>query len=46
MPSLAMYSATSFWSSLVQWNCLTSVTAGEPESANFVEISLFRWYGG
>src|SRR5689334_12068485 len=46
MPSFAMYSATWFWSSLVQWKFLISVTAGEPELANFVEISLFRWYGG
>ena len=46
MPSLAMYSATVFWSSLVQWKFLTSVNAGQPESANFVEISLFRSYGG
>ena len=44
--SLAMYSATLFWSSLVHWKFLTSVYAGEPESANFFETSLFSWYGG
>src|SRR4051794_20038239 len=44
--SFAMYSATVFWSSLVQWKFFTSVIAGEPESANFLEISLLRLYGG
>ena len=46
MPSLAMYSATWFWSSLVHLKFLIRATAGDSESANFVEISLFRWYGG
>jgi len=31
-----------FWSSLVQLKFLTSATADEPESANFVEMSLFQ----
>src|SRR4051794_25294205 len=44
--SFAMYSAAVFWSSLVQWKFFTSVIAGEPESANFLEISLLRLYGG
>ena len=46
MPSCPMYIDTRFWSALVHLKFLTRSTAGEPESANFVAISLFRWYGG
>src|SRR6187397_172904 len=46
IPSSAMYFETRFWSSLVHSKFLIRSTAGESESANFVEISLFSAYGG
>ena len=42
MPSLAMYSATWFWSSLVQLKALTKPTAGLPESIHAFRATLFR----
>src|SRR5919107_1905735 len=44
--SSAMYFATRFWSSLVQWNAFTRSYAGLPDSANFFETTLFSGYGG
>ena len=46
IPSSAMYFETRFWSSFVQLKFLIRSTAGEPDSANSVPISLFSAYGG
>src|SRR3954452_6222628 len=46
MPSLAMYFATVFWSSLVHLNFLTRSTAGEPASTHFVEATLVNVVSG
>ena len=46
MPSWAMYFETRFWSSFVQVKFLIRSTAGESDSANSLEISLFSAYGG
>src|SRR5690349_4231001 len=38
----AMSRATSFWSSLVHWKFFTTATAGDPESANLADTTLFN----
>ena len=42
----AIMTATAFWSCAVQLNFLITLTAGEPDFANFVEMTLRRSYDG
>ena len=43
IPPCAMYSATTFWSWLVQWKFCTSLAAGLPDCMNSLLAILSRW---